>query len=363
MPETMRAWRRFGTNDVRLVTVDRPTPGPGEVLLRPLVSGVCGTDLHVLHGAGLGEVPVPLTMGHEVCAEVVAIGPAAAPNGGPPRDAERNDGYPRLAAALQVGERVAVEPVLPCGTCYFCRRGQLNVCPRMSHLGVWRDGNYADYVVVPAWRATRLVETIDDLNGMLVEVTACGLNCVDQAGLRAGETALVVGGGPMGHMTAQCLLAAGAGLVMLSEPSPQRRALATRAGVHVTLDPASEDVIARVRNLTGGLGVDVAVECVGVAETVQQALDATRRRGRCVLNGLPSAPVELDIVEVVFGEKHVVGSLASAWQFERTIDLIASRQVHPELVVGATYAFADLPAALEAARTRRDLGKIVIDHR
>jgi threonine dehydrogenase-like Zn-dependent dehydrogenase len=92
-------------------------------------------------------------------------------------------------------------------------------------------------------------------------------------------------------------------------------------------------------------------------------LDATRRRGRCVLNGLPSTPLELDIAELVFGEKHVVGSLASAWQFERTMDLIASGRVKPQLMFGATYAFADVPAALEAAHTRRDLGKIVIDHR
>jgi 2-desacetyl-2-hydroxyethyl bacteriochlorophyllide A dehydrogenase len=349
----MRAWRRFGPDDVQLVTVQRPSPGPGDVLLRPLVSGVCGTDLHVLHGEGLGELPVPLTMGHEVCGEVVALGPSAT----------RDSGYPRLAEPLRVGERVVVEPVLPCGTCYFCVRGQPNVCPRMSHLGVWRDGNYADYVAVPAWRATRLPDGIDDLNGVLVEVTACGLNCLDQSGLRAGETALVVGGGPMGHMAAQCLLAAGAGLVLLSEPSSERRALAARAGVHVTIDPTSEDVVARVRGLTGGLGVDVAVECVGVAQTVQQALDATRRRGRCVLNGLPGAPLELDIVELVFGEKHVVGSLASAWQFERTMELIAAGRVTPSLMVGGTFGFEEVPAALAAAQTRRDLGKIVIDHR
>jgi threonine dehydrogenase-like Zn-dependent dehydrogenase len=238
----MRAWRRFGPDDVRLVDMARPDPGPGEVLLRPLVSGVCGTDLHVLHGAGLGELPVPLTMGHEVCGKVVALGPGVdAP--GP---------YPRASAALQVGERVVVEPVLPCGSCYFCRRGHPNVCPKMSHLGIWRDGNYADFVSVPAWRATQLPASVDDVSGLLVEVAACGLNCVDQSGLKPGETALVIGGGPMGHMAAQCLLSAGAGTVLLSEPSPERRALAERAGVHVILSPETEDVVARVRELSGG---------------------------------------------------------------------------------------------------------------
>jgi L-iditol 2-dehydrogenase len=348
----MRAWRRFAPDDVRLVEVPRPEPGPGEVLLRPIVSGVCGTDLHVLHGEGLGELPVPLTMGHEVCGEVVALGPGA----------DQPGPYPRTSAALRVGERVVVEPVLPCGACYFCRRGHPNVCPRMSHLGVWRDGNYADYVSVPAWRATRLPQTVDDVSGLLVEVSACGLNCVDQAQLKPGETALVIGGGPMGHMAAQCLLAAGAGVVMLSEPGLERRKLAERAGVHVTIDPEQEDVAAQARELTGGLGADVVVECVGLPATVRQALDSTRRRGRCVLNGLPSQPVELDITELVFGEKHVVGSLASAWQFERAIELIASGRLRPRLMVDQLRAFEALPAALADARDRRDLGKIVVAH-
>src|SRR5438132_9661473 len=177
LPNMMRAWRRFGPDDVRLVEIERPEPGPGEVLLRPILSGVCGTDLHVLHGEGLGDLPVPLTMGHEVCGEVVALGEGAdAP--GP---------YPRSAGPLQPGDRVVVEPVLPCGTCFFCRRAHPNVCPSMSHLGIWRDGNYADYVAVPSWRATRLPGTVDAVSGVPVEVTACALNCVDRAQLRPGE--------------------------------------------------------------------------------------------------------------------------------------------------------------------------------
>jgi 2-desacetyl-2-hydroxyethyl bacteriochlorophyllide A dehydrogenase len=348
----MRAWRRFAPDDVRLVDMPRPDPGPGEALLRPLMSGVCGTDLHVLHGEGLGELPVPLTMGHEVCGEVVALGPGA----------DQPGPYPRTSAVLRVGDRVVVEPVLPCGTCYFCRRGHPNVCPRMSHLGVWRDGNYADFVCVPAWRATRLPDTMDTISGLLVEVSACGLNCVDQAQLKAGDTALVIGGGPMGQMAAQCLIAAGAVIVMLSEPNPRRRQLARRAGVHATFSPETDDLVAEVRALTGGLGADVVIECVGLPETVQQALDATRRRGTCVLSGLPSATVQMDITELVFGEKHVVGSLASAWQFERAIQLIADGKLRPRLIVEEPRAFNALPAALADARDRRDLGKIVVAH-
>jgi threonine dehydrogenase-like Zn-dependent dehydrogenase len=149
---------------------------------------------------------------------------------------------------------------------------------------------------------------------------------------------------------------------MLSEPSPERRALAEQAGVQVTLSPERDDVVAHVKALTGGLGADVVVECVGRPETVQQALDATRRLGCCVLNGLPSEPLRLDLTEVVFGEKRVVGSLASAWQFERAIDLIVSGRLQPRLMVGAIRAFEDLRAALADARDRRDLGKIVVAH-
>lgn len=351
MVSTMRAYRRYGMGDIRLVEVPRPEPGPGEVLIQPLVSGVCGTDLHVLHGEGIAGIPVPVTMGHEVCGVVVELGPGAdAP--GP---------YPRQAAPLQPGDRVVVEPVLPCGSCYYCRRAQPNVCPNMSHLGVWRDGNFADYVVVPSWRATRLPETVSDVDGLLVELTACGINCVDRAELHPGEIVLVVGGGPMGQMAAQCALASGAGLVLLSERHEHRRDVARRAGVHHVFAP-EEDVPSRVRELTGGLGADVVIECVGIEATVQQAIAATRRRGRCVLNGIPGGPVTLDLGELVFGEKQVVGSLASAWQFERTIDLIVGGRVRPRLIVDAIRPFSELPAALRDARERPDLCKIVVQH-
>jgi threonine dehydrogenase-like Zn-dependent dehydrogenase len=118
-----------------------------------------------------------------------------------------------------------------------------------------------------------------------------------------------------------------------------------------------------VRALTGGLGADVVVECVGLEATIQQALDATRRCGRCVVSGLPGGPVSLDVTDLVFGEKHVLGSLASAWQFERTIALIAAGRIRPSLVVDAVRPFEELPGALADARERRDLCKIVIDHR
>jgi threonine dehydrogenase-like Zn-dependent dehydrogenase len=140
-----------------------------------------------------------------------------------------------------------------------------------------------------------------------------------------------------------------------------RRAVASAAGVHAVLSP-DDDVVARVRDLTDGLGADVVVECVGVEATVQQALDCTRRLGRCVIAGLPGAPVRLDVTELVFGEKQVAGSLASAWQFGRTVALVASGRITPSTVVGAVRPFEEVPRALAEAQHRRDLCKIVVDH-
>jgi L-iditol 2-dehydrogenase len=348
----MRAFRRVAKHAVTLVELPRPEPGAGELFVRPLLSGLCGTDLHVLAGEGFDGIPVPLTMGHEVCGEVVAVGPGS----------EQPTPYPRLGRPPRPGDRVVVEPVLPCGRCPYCRRGHPNLCARMSHLGIWRDGNFADYVVVPAARALVVPDDVSTLDGLLVEITACGLNAVDQAAVRPGETVFVIGGGAMGQVAAQCALAAGAALVILSEPQAHRRALAGRAGVHLTLDPHAENVVDAVRAQTGELGADAAIECVGAGSTIQQALDATRRQGRCVLAGIPSEPVTLDVAPVVFGEKRVRGALASAWQFERALALIAAGRVHPRLMVDAPRPFLDLPSALEDLRTRPDLCKIVLDH-
>jgi 2-desacetyl-2-hydroxyethyl bacteriochlorophyllide A dehydrogenase len=344
----MKAWRMHGVGQVRLDDVPEPEAGPGEVLIRPRYTGVCSTDLHVLY-AGAFHPALPLTMGHEFSGVVVALGP----------EVVFDDRYPQ-SRPLQVGDRVCVEPVLPCNRCYYCLRGQTNLCPQMSHLGIWQAGSLAELVRAPAVRCTRLPDTLTDQEGALTEVLACGVNFVEKGGVQAGDCVVVVGGGPMGQMAAMVAGAAGASRIIVSELSPERRAVAERMGAQVTVAAERDDPVAAVRALTGGRGADVALECVGVEKSVQQALDMTRRGGRCVLGGLPVAPLRLEMQEVVFGEKQVVGALASAWQFGKALDLISSRRLNPAGIISREYAFDEAAEALATAHTDRTLCKLMI---
>ncbi len=346
----MKAFRMHGKGDVRLDDVPEPKAGPGEVVLKPLYTGVCSTDLHVLY-AGAFVTQLPITMGHEFSGEVVELGP----------DIIWDNRYPQ-SRPLQIGDRVCVEPVLPCMHCYFCLRGQVNLCTGMSHLGIWQDGSLAEYVRAPAARCTPLPDTLTDQEGALAEVLACGVNFVEKAMVKPGDVVAVVGGGPMGQMAAMVALASGPQMVIMSELSPERRQVARNMGVHVTIEAENTDPVQAVRELTGGRGADVVMECVGVERSVQQAIDMTRRGGRCVLGGLPTQAMRLDLTEAVFGEKQLTGALASVWHFGKTLDLIANHRVNPAGIISREYAFDETPEALRTAHEQRDLCKLMIRH-
>jgi len=346
----MKAFRIHGVGDLRLVDVPEPRLQPGEVLLRPLYTGVCSTDLHILYsGALVRELPV--TLGHEFSATVVEVSPVIS----------WAEPYPQ-SRPLRIGDRVCVEPMLPCMRCYYCLRGRVNLCPHMRHLGITQDGSLAELVRAPAARCTPLPEELTDQEGALTEVLACGVNFVEAASIAPGDTVAVVGGGPMGQMAAQVALACGAERVVMSEPSPQRRDVATRLGVHITIAAEAVDPVVAVRDLTGGRGADVTLECVGLEQAVQQALDMTRRGGCCVLGGVPVKPLCLTVDEIVLGEKRVVGAVASAWHFGTALALIVDRRVNPDGAISRDYAFADTPDALRAAHERRDMCKLMIRH-
>lgn len=346
----MKAFRMHGVGDLRLDNIPEPEAGVGEVILKPLYTGVCSTDLHILY-TGAFVKHLPITMGHEFSGEVVALGP----------DINWDDRYPQ-SQPLKIGDRVCVEPVLPCMKCYYCFRGQVNLCLNMSHLGIWQDGSLAEYVRAPAARCLRLPDTLTNQEGALIEVLACGVNFVQKAAIKPGDVVAVIGGGPMGQMAAMVALVSGPQMLIMSELSLERREVARRMGVHVTIEADKVDSVQAVRDLTGGRGADVVMECVGVEVSVQQALDMTRRGGCCVLGGLPVKLLQLDLKEVVFGEKQVTGAMASVWQFGRALDLIQNHRVNPAGIIAREYSFEEAPEALRTAHEETELCKLMIRH-
>jgi (R,R)-butanediol dehydrogenase/meso-butanediol dehydrogenase/diacetyl reductase len=295
----MRAARWHGRGDVRVEEVPQPVPGPGEVLLRVSWCGICGTDLEE-YAAGPALIPVespngltgrvaPLTLGHEFVGAVAALG----------------DGV----TGLRVGERVAPEVCLFCGTCFFCRRHEYALCLNWAAIGLMADGGLAEYVVAPAHSCVRLPESLSDEEGALVEPTEVAVRAVRKANLQLGESVAIVGGGPIGLLVAQVARAAGVRAVYLIEPRARRRELAEQLGVTVAFDPAGSDWQHELLEECADVGPDVVFECAGVPETPDLAVRIARKGGRIVLVGIQPGRVPLSTLDIIVGEKRLVGSV------------------------------------------------------
>jgi len=267
----MRVSRLHGIRDLRLEELPRPVPGPGQVLLRIASVGVCGSDVHYyLHGRiGSQVVTAPIIMGHEFSAWVAEVGPGV--------------------KGLAPGQLVAVEPGIPCGRCEPCQRGHPNLCPHVRFCGTPPvDGVFAEYTVMPAPNCFPLPDEIDPVAGALLEPLGIALHAVDLAHLKPGQTVAVLGAGPIGLLIAAVARAAGAGQVYMTEPLPSRRQFALTYAADAVLDPTGQEVVAEMRRLTAGRGVDVAFEAAGAPETPQQAAAVARIGGAVIVAGIPA---------------------------------------------------------------------------
>ncbi len=339
----MHALRWHARRDVRLDEVAEPRPGPGEVLVRVAACGICGSDLHEYEDGPvyiptaphpLTGVQPPVTLGHEFCGRVAAVGAGV--------------------TGLAEGERVAVNPCLLCGECAWCRRGRPNLCARLGTLGLSRDGAFAPLVAAPASGCHRLPASVDDRAGSFVEPLAVAVHAARRARLEPGARAVVVGAGPVGLLLLQVLRARGVAWVAVVEPREERRRLAAELGATALLDPAAAPDPGRaVAALTDGERAEVAFECVGSEAAFATALRCAGKGGRVVLVGLVPAPVPVSLLALLAHEKELVGSSAYTDEFPAAIALLAEGRVRVDrLVTGEVPLAAALERGLLALARR-----------
>lgn len=258
-----------------LVEVSVPEPGPLDVLVKVNATSVCGTDYHIYSWDpwSQGRIHPPLTMGHELSGEVVALG--------------------SQVTTVQVGDRVSAETHVVCGHCHQCLTGQYHVCQNTRILGVDMDGAFAEYVVIPASNAWKNDPDLPDDIASVQEPLGNAVHTVFSVPV-AGNTVVVTGAGAIGLMGIAIARMIGATAVYAVDVNDYRLALARRMGATEVIDGRREDVVGRLRDLTGG-GVDVALEFSGHPTAINQALKAVRPGGKVSILGLPSRPLEIDL--------------------------------------------------------------------
>lgn len=320
----MRATVFHGAKDVRVEAHPEPTDvGHFDVLIKPRLCGICGTDLHE-YAQGPIVIPssphaltgaqMPQILGHEFSAEVVAVG--------------------RQVQSVRAGDRVTIMPLVFCGRCYYCRRGLNHLCVRMGCTGLsWAWGGLGELAIVPEYQVALLPDTVTDQQGALVEPAAVAAYGVDRAAISAGDTVLVTGAGPIGCLAALYASACGA-KVVISEPNENRARLARALDIGDVVNPVKEELLDVVHRSTGGIGVDAAIECAGNARALNACIDATRSRGAVVQTGLHVAPAEISPMTLSLKDLSVIGSWCYfVYDFPRIISLIASGRYPVEKVV------------------------------
>ena len=330
----MRAARFHADHDIRIEELPVPEVGAADdVLVRVEYCGICGTDLHeYLMGPivtptephPLTGVTLPQTLGHEFSAHVVDIG-------GDVRD-------------VALGDRVAIMPAIVCRRCDWCRRGLGHLCSRFACTGLSAPtGGLAEYAVLKEYQLARLPESVSDLEGAVVEPAAVAAYGVDRAGVHGGDTVLVTGAGPIGVLSALYADAIGASTVVISEPNPRRAELARRLDVGPVIDPAGGALEDFAAELTGGMGIDVGVECSGTTPGLAACLSNTRPRGTVVQTGLHTEPATIDAMLLAARDITLVGSwcyLITDWP--RIIRLIASGKYPVSKAVTSTIALENV---------------------
>ena len=332
---------------MELQDVPVPSLGPNDVLIRVLYAGVCGTDLHIWEwdAWAAGRLNPPVVIGHEFSGRIEALGPEA--------EAE---------ALLKIGDLVTAEGHIVCGHCLPCRTGNGHLCYRTRIIGVDRDGAFADFIAMPASNVIPL-DGISPEIGAIMDPIGNAVHTVLEGNAVAGSTVFVLGCGPIGCFAVGVARAAGASQVIASDLNPTRLEIARAMGAHVTLDASQEDVVARIREVTAGEGVDLVCEMSGHPSGHAQAFAAARPGGRVNLLGTPSRTTEVNFArDVIFKGLTLYGvtgrKMYSTWNAMQRF--LRTGQLDPRPVV--THRFP-LEGIADAIRVIKDgaAGKVILE--
>ena len=336
----MKAAVYHGSGDLRVEEVPVRKLKDNEVKIQVKYCGICGTDIHIFHGdGGCCDVTPPLVPGHEFSGVVAEVGAGV--------------------KTVKVGDRVTGDPNDMCGECYFCKNGMQHFCKNNIGIGTTVDGGFAEYVIMREKQAYKVSDELSFIEAAMAEPISCCLHGIDLCNIKAGDTVLVMGGGPIGMIMMQLAKNAGASKVIMSEPVEEKREQALKLGATKTIDPLHEDVEAVLAEYCEN--VNVVIECVGNVHTQADAVRFAGRGATIMYFGLAapeeSFPIRPD--DIFKKELHITSSYINPYSFERAIQILESGTVELESLITNVVPLDDIADVFTKPEYRRT-GKVMI---
>ena len=343
----MKAVVLRGPNDFGPQEIEKPVIDQNELLLKMERAAICGTDIRILEGKKTKDVRYPSVIGHEMCGTIVEVG-------------ENVSGF-------NVGEKVSIANVIPCGSCASCLGGRENACMNRTALGYQYDGGFAEYVRIPATciAAGNVVKLPDDVSftaGALIEPLACCIRGLRNAGTGFNDTVLVIGAGPIGLMHVQLAKIAGASKVIVSEPNAFRREKATVLGADLVVDPTSEDLASIIARETNSMGVDVIIVAIGVPALVNDTLKLCKKGGTvCLFAGFAgTGACTIEVNTIHYNEINVCGSTAyRRSDYLAAAEMVKTGKINLDEIATHVFSLDDFVEAYEVNKSGAGL-KVMI---
>ena len=315
----MKALILSNYKQLEVVETAKPSPAEDELLIRIAACGICGSDVHGYDGSTGRRIP-PIIMGHEAAGIVEAVGAEV--------------------TGFQPGDHVTFDSTVSCGKCFFCLRGQVNLCDERQVIGVStpnfrRMGAFAEYVTVPARIGYHLPDNMPFTHAALIEAVSVAVHAISLSTIGLEDTVVIIGAGMIGLLALQVVSLAGAGAIFVVDIDDSRLELARKLGATCTFNSRSTTIVQDLLQRTVGRGADIALECVGTSTTVKLAIDIVRKGGVVTLVGNIAPSIEMALQSVVTRQIRLQGSCASSGEYSKCISLISRGAVRVEPLLSA----------------------------
>ena len=337
----MKAAVFYGKHDLRIENIEMPKAKNGEVVIKVMACGICGTDIHIYEGdEGAAKTPRGTVLGHEFSGIVTELGEGM--------------------TEIKVGDRVCIDPNKLCGSCYYCRNAIGHFCENMIGIGTTVNGGFEEYCAVPQSQVYKIADTTSFEEAAMAEPVSCCIHGIELCDIKTDDTVVVIGCGMIGLIMLQLSKISGAARLIAVEPEKEKRILAESVGAQLCINPFEEDVKAVLKK-NGIERVTKVIECVGRPETMKQALELAGKKATVMFFGLtaPDETVDIKPFDIFKKEIEIKASYINPYTQQKATELIDSRRIDVGTMVCEVAELGRLPEILADSALRRK-GKIII---